>query len=153
MFGRRLDAAGVFVDGLVGDIVGDPGRRYHRPLDEVRSSGASGPGGLSGVRCPALPARPTGGGGPRTGAAATVVPRRWLDDPNHLLGGSSPREVAARGGYASEIEALLHGLVTSTEAPTGVMIIAPARTEVAGLRAELSAAVAGRPRRLCRDYR
>jgi hypothetical protein len=137
---RRLDAAVALVDGHLGDLAGDPTRRV-RSLDDVRSSGASEPGDLSRARRSA--AHQTGEERSQTAteAALSVVYRRWLDDPNRLLGGLTPREAAARGEYGNEIELLLRSL--ENRSAYGRTDRHPG-SEVARLRAELSSAPVGR---------
>lgn len=137
---RRLNAAVVFVDEHLGDLVGNPTRRV-RSVDDLRSSGSSEPGDRPGAGRSAARSADDEQRQMATEAAAMVVYRRWLDDPNHRLGGLSPREASARGEHGHEIEAFLRGFEHRSAYSRADHRPGP---EVAWLRAELSSAVTGR---------
>jgi len=103
---QRADAAVAWVETRLGHLVGRPTRRV-RSMEELR---ASSPDPAETARA-GSPARSGDGSRPPIAEAAVRrgIYRRWIDDPNQRLGGLSPREAAARGGYRDDLERLLRG--------------------------------------------
>ena len=129
----RMDAAMALVELRLGDLVSHRTRRV-RSIEETRSTLPARPGAtLTNSRAVA----PPGNGVPSSVPEERfreLIYRRWIDDPNHRLGGLSPRAAAARGGYRSELEFLLRSLEHQSARDRTDRIPG---SEVAWLRAEL----------------
>ena len=129
----RVDAALALVERCLGDLVSNP-TRCVRPIEEARSAAPAKPASspIAG-RHAARPAGEKESLIPDAGFRELIY-RRWIDDPNHHLGGLSPREAVARDGYRNELESLLRGFEHHSARERADRLPGP---EVAWLRAEL----------------
>jgi hypothetical protein len=129
----RMDASIALVELRLGDLVSHP-TRCVRSIEETRSISPANPGGsLTDSR----PTAPSGNGVPSSVPEQRfreLIYRRWIDDPNHRLGGLSPRAAAARGWYRNDLEFLLRSLEHHSARDRTDRLPGP---EVAWIRAEL----------------
>lgn len=130
---QRMAAAIALVERHLGDLVSDP-TRCVRSIEEARST-ASPKHEMS----PATRRHPTQGTDEKEflmseAAFRELTHRRWVDDPSHHLGGLSPREAVARGGYRDELESLLRNFEYHSASERADHLPGP---EIAWLRAEL----------------
>lgn len=130
----RLDAAIALVELHLGDLVSRPKRRV-RSIVETRSNP---PGKHESSSTCSRPAAPPPGDEEQSSIPEErfreLIYRRWIDDPNHHLGGLSPRMAAARGRYRNELESLLRSLEYHSARQYADRLPGP---EIAQLRAEL----------------
>jgi SEC-C motif len=129
----RMDAAIALVELRLGDLVSRPTCRV-RSIEEARSNPPVKHGSSS--RYGRADARP---GGEELSSIPQerfreLMYHRWIDDPNHHLGGLSPRMAAARGGYRNELESMLRSLEYHSARQRANHLPGP---EVAWLRSEL----------------
>jgi hypothetical protein len=129
----RMDAALALIEHRLGPLVSCPTRRV-RSIEDARStapakrrpfSAAGGP--------PAAPPYEKQSLVPEAGFRKLYY-RRWIDDPNPHLGGLSPREAVARGGYRNELESRLRAFEHHSARERTDRLPGP---EVTRLRAEL----------------
>jgi len=143
---ERMDAALALVERRLGTLVSDPTRRV-RSIEEARSTASAKLRSSSAAgRFATRPAEEKQLLIPEA-EFRELIYGRWIDDPNHHLGGLSPREAVACGRYRNELESLLRGFEhhSAREHPDHL-----AGPEVAWLRDELgldaeSIAVQGGP--------
>ena len=130
---QRMVAAFALVERHLGDAVSDP-TRCVRSIDEARST-ASPKRETSAVarRHPTQDSDEKEFLVPKA-AFRELTYRRWVDDPNYHLGGLSPREAVARGGYRDELESLMRNFEHHSASERADHLPGP---EVAWLRAEL----------------
>jgi hypothetical protein len=130
---ERMIVALTLVERRLGDLVSDPTRRV-RSINEARAAASAKPRSSSAAsRCATRSADEREPLIPEAGFHELLC-RRWVDDPNHHLGGLSPRESAACGGYRDELESLLRSLEHHSARERADRLPGP---EVAWLRVEL----------------
>lgn len=130
---QRMVAALALVERHLGDLVNDPTRSV-RSVEEARSSAAAKSETSPKARRHATQHTDEMESLVLEAAFRELTYRRWVDDPNHHLGGLSPREAVARGGYRDELESLLRNFEHRSASERADHLPGP---EVAWLRAEL----------------